>query len=332
MYNRRRARILLAVLVLAALVLVTVDFRSDGSRGEGPLGALRGGASTVFGPIQDGLATIVRPIGGSIGNVTGLFSARAENAQLRAQLERLQDRRRSYDDVVRENEELRQLLAIQEAIAFETAAAQVIASGPSNFEWTVTLDIGSSDGVARDMPVINGDGLVGRVIQTTADSSRVLLAVDPSFQAAAKHAQTGEEGTLQGNGGDPMIFRPLDPESEVEVGDEIVTSLYSNGVFPSGIPIGTVARADEASGLLTRAIRVRPWVDFTRLQSVLVVLYDTDRQMPDDDLGDVEFNRPDVPATAPDEAPSTTENPFDPFETESASESESPAAGATEAP
>lgn len=317
MYNRRRARILLAILVLLALLLVTVDFRSDGAQGEGPLGQLRGVASTVFGPVQQGLTTIVSPLGDSVSAVGGLFDARAENARLRAQLEALQERRLSYDDVLRENEELRRLLEIQERSSLETAAAQVIATGPSNFEWTVTLAIGTDDGVARDMPVINGDGLVGRVIQTTADTSRVLLAVDPSFQAASSHAETGETGLLQGNGGEPMIYRPQDPEAEISVGDEIVTSQYSNGVFPAGIPIGTVASADESAGLLDRTVRVRPWVDFTRLQTVLVVLYDPDLRLPDDSIGDdLPFERPGVAPTPSEDASTETAEPFDPFVTE----------------
>ncbi len=333
MYNRRRARILLAVLVLLALVLVTVDFRSEGSSGDGPLGRLRGIASTVFGPVQDGLSTIVAPIGNSLSGIGDIFDARSENAQLRAQLERLEERRLSYDDVLRENEELRELLKIQERSELRTRAAQVIANGPSNFEWTITLDVGEEQGVKRDMPVINGDGLVGRVIQTTADTSRVLLAVDPSFQAAAAHAQTGEQGTLQGDGGEPMLYRPLDPEVEVEVGDEIVTSLYSNGVFPPGIPIGTVDATDDAAGLLSRSIRVRPWVDFTRLQQVLVVLYEPERDLPGSELGDgLEFERPDVDPTAPEETPTETVDPFDPFaptETETPTDGEAPTDGAS---
>lgn len=332
MYNRRRARILLAVLVLLALVLVTVDFRSDGASGDGPLGRLRGVASTVFGPVQDGLATIVSPIGRSLSGIGDVFDARAENAQLRAQLERLEERRLSYDDVLRENEELRELLEIEERSDLQTRAAQVIATGPSNFEWTVTLDVGTSHGVARDMPVVNGDGLVGRVIQATADTSRVLLAVDPSFQAAAAHAQSGETGQVQGNGSEPLVYRPLDPEAELEVGDEIVTSRYSNGVFPAGIPIGTVESVGDAPGLLTRTVQVRPWVDFTRLQTVLVVLYEPARDLPGDELeGGLEFDRPDVPPTPPDETPTDTEDPFDPFgPTETPTDgTEAPTDGAT---
>jgi rod shape-determining protein MreC len=316
-YQRRRARILLAVLVLVSLLLITVDFRSGGVEGDGPLGRLRAVASSVLGPIQSGLVTIVSPIGNAIGGITDIFDVRSENVQLRAQLERLQEQRLSYEDVLRQNRELRELLDMRDRGEFETVTALVINHGPSNFEWTVTLDVGSSHGVKRNMPVINGDGLVGRVIQVTADTSRVLLAIDPNFSAATRHARSGEVGILTGNGGEPMLFRPLDPEADVNRGDAIVTALYSNGVFPEGIPVGSVERSDDAAGLLARTIRIRPFVDFTRLSTVLVVLHAPERELPPDSLDPDElepFQPPDVapfpgPTSTPTEPASPTESP-----------------------
>lgn len=331
MYNRRRPRILLAVLVLVALTLITVDFRSDGSAGEGPLGRLRGVASTILGPIQEGLATIVSPIGNSVSAIGGLFDARAENVQLRALVDQLEDRRRSYEDVVRENVELRQLLEIAEAAELPTVAAQVIASGPSNFEFTITLNVGAADGVHRDMPVINGSGLVGKVIQTTDNTARVLLAIDPTFGANATHAQTGAQGTVRGNGNKPLLYEPQNPEAEVGIGEEVVTSRYSNGVFPEGIPIGTVASTDETAGLLSRSVEVRPWVDFTRLQTVLVVQTTPPTGEFEEGFGDVEFVRPEVAPTAPPGAATETEtpDPFDPFATDP---TDCPTDGSTDGP
>lgn len=329
MYNRRRARALLAMLVISALVLVTVDFRSDGTEGEGPLGALRGLASTVLGPIQEGLSTLVSPIGDGVSSFTGLFDARAENQQLRAQLESLEERNLSYEDVLRENAELRDLLDMRERNDFTTVAAQVIASGPSNFEWTITLSVGSDAGVRRDMPVVSGDGLVGRVIQTTADTSRVLLAIDPNFRAATLHGASGEAGTLQGDGGSPMIFRPLDPEIELDVGDEIVTSSYSNGVFPAGIPIGTVSSADRNAGLLTRVVEVRPFVDFTRLNTVLVVIHAPERELPGLEIDPNEpFTPPDVDPNAPQLPDAPSETPSDGASPDGATPSDEPTTSA----
>jgi rod shape-determining protein MreC len=300
-YQRRRARLLLVLLVLSALVLVTVDFRSGD---EGALHRLRGFATAVFQPIQDGLVTVVRPIGDAAGGIGDVFRTRSENARLRAQVETLSERRRSTTDLERENEELRGLLEMRDRGGLETIAARTVALGPSNFEWTITIDVGSVHGVERDMPVINGDGLVGRVIQVTPNASRVLLTIDPNFGAAARVSRHGETGFVDGRGGEPMVFRPLDPEIDVEVGDEIVTSTYQGGIFPGGIRIGTVSVVDDAANRLSREVQVQPFVDFTRLHHVLVVVNAPVGEIPPmTATPDVDFTRPDVePTVDPDDA------------------------------
>ena len=269
MYTRRRARLLFAVLVLAALALVTVDFRTGE---EGPLDRLRGGLTAVLRPVQDGLAVLVRPIGDAARDASELLRIRGENERLRAELEVLRERRRSAADLERENEELRALLEVRDRGGFDTIAATTVALAPSNFEWTITIDAGSEDGVERNMPVINADGLVGRVIQVTPRAARVLLAIDPNFSAAARIARNGEIGPIDGRGGGPMVFRPFDPDAEVVPGDEIVTAPYRGGVFPGGIPIGTVASVPDSPSPLVTEVEVLPFVEFARLDTVLVVV------------------------------------------------------------
>lgn len=306
MYQRRRARILLAVLVLAALVLVTVDFRTGE---DGPVDRLRGGVTTLLRPVQEGVAVLVRPVGDAAGNLGEIFRVRTENQRLRAQVETLRERHRSATDLQRENEELRALLDMRDAGGFDTIAATTVALAPSNFEWTITVDVGSDDGVERGMPVINADGLVGRVIQVTPRASRVLLAIDPNFSAAARVARTGEIGPISGRGGNPMLFEPFDPETTVEVGDEIVTSRYQSGTFPGGIPIGTVAGVREGATPLSREVEVRPFVDFTRLHNVLVVVNaPVDEIPPLTDTDDLEFVPPAVPPS--DEPDVETDDPL----------------------
>ncbi|MFA9430864.1 rod shape-determining protein MreC [Egicoccus sp. AB-alg2] len=296
MFQRRRARALLVVLVLLSLVLVTVDFRSGD---DGPLDRLRGGLTAVLRPIQDGLVTLVRPVGDAAGSVADLFRARSENERLRAQVDELRERRRSVADVERENEELRELLGMREGTGVEAVAARVVALGPTGFEWTVVIDVGTDDGVERDMPVVNGDGLVGRVIQVERNAARVLLAIDPNFGAPARHAANGETGTVIGRGGDPMLFQPFDPEAQIEVGDEIVTSAYQSGAFPGGIPIGSVASVGEVTAGLVLDVQIQPFVDFTRIHHVLVVTSEPVVELPPFELSpDPEFTPPPGPPTA----------------------------------
>lgn len=274
MYERRRARVLLSVLTLIVLALVTMDARAGD---DSPLHRVRQGASTIFGPLQEGMSAVVRPFTLVTGEVSELLNLREENARLREELEEQRERRRVVADVTRENESLRDLLEVQRDLTatsdeFETITAQVIALAPSNFEWTVTLDVGDEQGVRRGMVVISGDGIVGRVVQAGPRVSRVLLAVDRSFSAAVRLARTGEHGYIEGGGTDPLRLQLLDPEADVRVGDEVVTSSYRNATFPDGLPVGRVDEVGEETGLLVRDVEVRPFVDFTQLTHVLVIL------------------------------------------------------------
>ncbi len=274
MFERRRARILLATLMLVSLVLLTVDERAGA---EGALGRVRTGVSTEFEPVQDGVTTIVRPIGAVLNGVVDFFRLREENARLKAELEQMRGRRESLEDVTRENESLRALLDMREDVGarsdeFQFLPAEVIALAPSNFEWTITLNVGGNHGVREGMTVITGRGLVGRVIQVGPISSRVLLAIDSQFSVAVRIARSGEHGYLQGGGTHPMRLNLINPESDVGEQDEIVTSTYSNAMFPDGIPVGGVASVGEKTGLLNREILVRPYVDFAKLDVVLVIL------------------------------------------------------------
>ncbi|MEX0835823.1 MAG: rod shape-determining protein MreC [Nitriliruptor sp.] len=293
MYQRRKARVLLVVLIITALVLITVDFRSGG--GDGPLDRLRGAVTAVARPIQDGIATLVRPLGDAVGGVTDIFSVRADNERLRVRLETLEQRTRSALDLERENSELRQLLEIRDRAELVTVGARTVALGASDFEWTITIDAGTDAGIERGMPVINGDGLVGRVVQATPNASRVLLTIDPTFFAAVRTSTTGETGTIQGRGGEPLVFAVTDPAAELEVGQELVTSAYSNGQYPEGIPIGTIADVGESTTALTRDVTVRPFVDFTRLHEVLVIIDAPIQPLPPfRDSDDLDVRVPDV--------------------------------------
>jgi rod shape-determining protein MreC len=298
-FHRRRARILFAVLVLAALVLVTVDIRTGE---DGPVDRLRWATTTVLRPIQDGLATLVRPIGDAAGSVSEIFRVRAENERLRDRVAALSERHRSAADLERENEELRRLLEMRDIGGFDTIPASTIGLTPSQFEWTVTLNVGTDDGVERGMPVIGPAGLVGRVQLVTSRTAWVHLAIDPNFYASARVARNGVVGVINGRGGDPMVFQPIDPEADIQEGDEIVTNQYEGGAFPGGVPIGTVASVEVGATPLTQDVTVRPFVDFTRLHHLLVVVTDPRDTTPPDDIPPEEFVPPGVsPRVDPEE-------------------------------
>ncbi len=277
MFQRRRASILLGVVIFASLVLVTVDFRGGE---DGPLDRARGVTAAVLRPVQEGVATLIAPFSDLGDRIGELFRLRSENAELRDRVATLEERSATRADLERENRELRELLELTDRTELDTVAGRVVALAPSSFEWTVTIDVGTNDGVGRGMPVIDGDGLVGRIIQTSPNASRVLLAIDPNFAGAARTDRTGEVGTIEGRGSDPMLLQLLDPEGDVEVGDEIVTSSYDDGVFPAGVPIGEVREVTDGPGRLSREAQVSPFVDFSRLHHVAVVRTDGVQPLP----------------------------------------------------
>lgn len=302
MNQRRRARVVLAVLVLASLVLVTADFRTEG----GPLDGLRGAATSALGPVQRGLSAVAQPVVDVFTNAGELWSIREDNERLQDRVAALEQRQLSADAVQRENARLRALLDLREANDWETVTASTVAFTPSNFEWTITIDVGSDDGVAEDMPVVEGAGLVGKVIQVTPSSSRVLLAIDPNFSAATRSAATGDVGVVTGQGSELMRMIADSPTAGLEPGDEVVTNNYEFGIFPHGIPVGVVEAPQTAPDQLSRSVLVRPFVDFNRLSEVLVILsYPTDAPPPVPDFPERGL---DPPQLVPDE-PEASERP-----------------------
>jgi rod shape-determining protein MreC len=266
--NQRRVWGLFVALVLTALVLITLDFRED----DGIAAAGRDVASTGLAPLEGSIARVVAPVRRLSVNIADLFATRSENQRLRAEVAELRERRRAYADLERELAEVRALLGFREELGLATAPARVISVSPSNFEWTMTIDVGERDGVVRGMAVVDANGLVGRVLSTTASASRVLLAIDPNFSVAARSVGTSVLGLVDGRGSGAMRFGPLDPRAVVDEGDELVTATFPGSAIPSGIPIGRVISQDTRSSRLSSVFEVLPFVDAARLDHVLVVL------------------------------------------------------------
>lgn len=262
----RRSRTLLAVLALASLVLLTLDYR-QGDRGI--ISALQRTATGIMAPIQEGLTGIMRPVGNFMEAITELGNLRQENAELEAELQRLREAKISYADLQRENAELRDLLAMRERLGYTTTGAQVIAQPPNAFEWSVLIDAGADQGIEAGMAVVNAQGLVGKVVEVTRRNARVQLLSSPNAGYAVRISGTGEEGLLTGRGPRPFQLEVLNPEADIAAAAQVVTRVFQGTTVPGGIPIGEV---EEARRNGSRFLSVRPYVDFTRLSTVQVIL------------------------------------------------------------
>jgi len=159
----------------------------------------------------------------------------------------------------------------------ETTGAQVIANGVSNFEWTITIDKGSSDGIHENMPVVASAGLVGHVVNVGTSSSVVQLIIDPDSSVAGRLDVSRQTGLLSGEGPADLQMSLVEPTVEVAPDEHVVTAGYriagvAESLYPPNVLIGTVSRVLDEDSATEKFLTVRPAVDFSSLSLVLVVL------------------------------------------------------------
>ncbi|MGW5196043.1 rod shape-determining protein MreC [Streptomyces spiralis] len=271
MRDTKESRLLLVLLIAVAFALITVDIRGGENS---PVDGARQAAAAAFGPIENGVSGAVNPVGDAVSAVRDsgerhdrLAALEKENAALKAKLGS-DDRNRSRLD------QLDRMLKLAGQGQYGIKGAQVIAIGAAQgFSWTITIDAGANDGVKRDMTVLNADGLVGRVTTVGPDSATVLLANDPDFTVGTRMEGSDELGFASGQGDRPLRVQLLNGKAEVKKGDRLVTfGSEGDKPFVPGVPVGVVSRVDPSGGDLTRTIYVTPYVGFTKLDVVGVVV------------------------------------------------------------
>jgi len=201
-----------------------------------------------------------------------------QNGQLRAENETLRKQVRALGELGQENIRLHELLNLKTRSPFRTLAARVISRDISNWWRSLQIDRGSDDGIHANMTVVNADGVVGKTISVTRSESRVLLLIDPGCKASALIQSSrdaagivaGTDTALRTEPRCQMMF--VDRKTRIKAGDSVITSGLG-GVFPKGIPIGTVAgaRLNPQTGMYLD-VEVKPAVDFHRLEEVEVIV------------------------------------------------------------
>ncbi len=275
MPDTRRTRIVLATLLAAALTLIAIDYLG----GSGPFRAI-GGA--VFGTAERAIGGVTGPVtrflGGGAGPAGSSARVRTLERQLiilRAELSREQLGRAEYAQLAR-------LLRLPARDGYRVVAATVIAVS-QGFERAVTLDVGSSDGVRPEETVLNGAGLVGTVTAVSPWTCTVLLATDATAVAGVRLAGSGRMGWVSGEGdgaSGPGLLRlqVLGPSRVLSPGQRLVTSAsLGDRPYVPGIPVGVVTSVRPGAGATAGTALVRPFVDFTALDVVGVIVTPSQR-------------------------------------------------------
>ncbi|ADB31376.1 rod shape-determining protein MreC [Kribbella flavida DSM 17836] len=266
----RRRRTVLALVVLAACTLIVLDARRSVSS---PVEPLRHAAAAVFGPLESGATSARQPVDNLRDRFAELDRLQAENEKLQADNAKLTSELRTTDYARKRAAELDRLLKL--APAFTMTPARVIGIGAAqSFHHTVTIDAGTADGVRPDMTVLNGDGLVGRVVRATDATATVLLIGDRNSTVGGRLNSTLALGFVSGRGepGGTLDYRLVDQRARPKAGDRIVTwGSRGNAPYVPGVPIGTITSVTPSPGALGTTATVKPFVDPTRIDTVGVV-------------------------------------------------------------
>jgi rod shape-determining protein MreC len=264
---RKRTGYLFLGLMIGQVLLVSWQVQTrSGTR------VLQAVAFEVFSRVQHGTASVVNGTRGLWTNYVALRGVRVENADLKQRLAAMEVQLQQEHAMAARSSELAALMDLRSKAGFPTLAAEVIAGNPDPVMRSVTIDRGSNDGVQADMAVIAPAGVVGRVLGPVGRrAARVQLITDRNAAIGAVTERTRAGGMVVGAEADPPLRMDLVSNlNDVKAWDAVVASGV-DGIYPKGYRIGHVEYSVRGSGLY-QTITVRPAVDFSSLEEVLVVL------------------------------------------------------------
>ncbi|MDP8959806.1 MAG: rod shape-determining protein MreC [Actinomycetota bacterium] len=270
-YHRSdRSTLLFITLTVVSFILMTLDVRTAG---EGVTGTLREGSQALLSPVQGVISSVASPIADLVDGLANVAGLRSENERLRSEIESLRAQVGKLEDLESDNAELRAVLnlSLPEELQTRTVAARVMSVGPSSFDYSVVIDKGLDDGVAVDMAVVDELGLVGRIATVTEASAKVSLIIDPQQSVAVRAARSRDLGVVQGRGAGHLALTLFEASQPLAEGDRIVTA--GSDLYPPDLSVGAVAAAARPQGGFLLRTKVRPAVEFNRLDYVKVILW-----------------------------------------------------------
>lgn len=269
MYKNKKVGIIgiiITIIILIILVVLTNLDMKKFSKTEGFLNKL-------VMPIQNGLVHLKNKIAGNDAFFEDINNLKSENEQLLARNRELEEQLRELEIIKAENATLRAYNNMSEKYSdYTTVPAYIINKDISNLSDTMIINVGSDNGIAENMPVITTEGLVGYVISTTNKTSKIKPIIDPSCSISAAISTSRDsvitKGILGSNNTLKLMYIPTDADLVME--DSIETSGIG-GIYPKGILIGKISQIIESKNITDRYAIVETAVDFSKLETVLVI-------------------------------------------------------------
>lgn len=264
-----RSRFTLFLLILTSVTLLTLDYR-----GFEPIDQARSAVLSAFEPVGSFASDTFEPVRNAWNGAFSYDELAKENEELRMRVDELEGQITS-GEVAKQS--LRQLLE-QADLPFvdniPTVRARVISGAVSNFDRTIEIDRGERAGLRRGMPVVTGQGLVGRVVRVSGDRAVVDLLSGGNFSVGFSVVGTNVLGVVRGQGDGQRLLGTVDVDRLVSPGQIVVTSGVAGSTFPQGIPIGTVSEVGDDTGSLQRELAIDMLARQSDLSFVTVVLWE----------------------------------------------------------
>jgi len=264
-------RYVLGFITLVVLALVLINYTGRDRVNLTPIEKI---VKDIVTPVESGFSRVINGVSDTFGSVLTIGRVKDENKDLNKKVAALEADNSRLKEYEYQNLRLRELLQFRDTAGteYETVSASVVARNASNWFRTVTVNRGERDGIRKNMAVVTDRGLVGHVINVSATSAEVLLIIDNSSAVGGLVQVTRTPGVVEGTADNSGYLRMMYLPKEVPVREkQDVISSGLGGIFPKGLPIGRITQVEiEANGLVKYAI-IRPFVDFNRLEEVLII-------------------------------------------------------------
>ncbi len=227
---------------------------------------------TITSPIQSAIQWTLDHLVAGYQNYIYLLHTRQENLALTEENRKLLNTIASLRETQHENVRLRGLLNFREKLKLDTVVARVIGKDVSTEFRAIRINRGESSGLRPDMAVVTAEGVVGRVLRTTQDSADIVTILDVLSAIDAIVERSRARGIVEGMTDDVCQLRFALRTDDIEPGDLLISSGLG-GIFPKGVPVGTVSKVHRKRFGITQEVEIKPSVDFTRLEEVLVITH-----------------------------------------------------------
>ena len=269
MYKNKKNGIIGIIITIVILILIVIFTNNNINK----ISIIENICNIFVMPIQNGFTYLKNKISGNDSFFTDLDNLKSENEELKKRNSELEQSLRELEIIKAENETLKEYVNLKEKYEeYDTIPADVINRDISNYSSTITINVGSNDGIKEDMTVIADSGLVGHIISVTPTTAKVQTIIDTGTAVTSKISTTDDtiivQGTLDDKSTLKATFIPTD--AVVLQGDSIETSGIG-GIYPKGIHIGSIKEVINTSNPINRYAIVETAVNFTKLTTVLVI-------------------------------------------------------------